>query len=914
MVRKFRNLAFVLLILLPKTAVGDAVPGEFILKFRNTPQTDSATKRFAIRKQLNVEVKNDLPLVGAQVVVASSREFDHAHAKALLSQGIIEFVEPNYIYTATAVPNDPKFNELWGMHNTASDGSPANIDIDAPKAWESSVGGADVVVGVVDTGVSYTHPDLASNIWTNSGEIPNNNIDDDNNGVIDDYYGYNAIQNNGNPLDDNGHGTHCAGTIGAVGNNSLGVAGVNWTAKIMPLKFLSSSGAGNLNDAVKAITYAVRAKEAGVNIKVLSNSWGGPDESQTLNAAIAAANASGILFVAAAGNAGSDNDTTAVYPANSAVPNVISVAAVDRDGNPASFSNYGATTVHVAAPGVGIVSTWLNDGYTSLSGTSMATPHVAGVATLLAGREPSLTTAALRARILETAKPLSGLQGLIAYPGIVSADNALANRLTSFPQPERLPGYLIGRGSAPQLGDIGSRVQSVDDGYTELTLPFRMTFYREGISRIAVSSNGRIVPLKDGEAVPTTADYSNRPLPGVSVYQDDLYPAPAGGVFMKSDANSVTLTWVSLPYGLRFSSDPASVITFQARIDRNGVFSLNYYDTVSGNAATDYGMSATVGMFPLNGLRGERLLVSSNTASTDLFGEGRAIILSPKKLSARNDVDGDGVSDAISFNDNEGQFTALLSSNDFSESNALKVSLGKRKDSPFICDLDGDERSDFLIVRNGKWFFKRSKEAYSKVRNLSWGSKTTRPFVGDFDGDGKCDIGAVDLKAERASILLSSGGYNVKAALKGQRAALKTIRGIKRSDRLLVGDFNGDGKESLAPVRSGSIATLSGQSRMSSSSAKSVGTVLSCDLDSNGSSEAIVVTPNTAGLLVWQGSSLAGPTIYGAGGDRPGCSGDYDGDGNSDLSVFRRVTREFFVRRSADGTELRLVVPGRPLN
>ncbi|NJM90989.1 MAG: S8 family serine peptidase [Myxococcales bacterium] len=308
----------------------------------------------------------------------------------------VKYAEPNYIVHAFATPNDPRFNELWGMHNTGQTGGVADADIDAVEAWDNSVGSSEIVVGVVDTGVDFNHPDLAANMWTNPGEIPGNGLDDDGNGVIDDVHGFNAIANNGNPLDDNNHGSHCSGTIGAVGGNGIGVAGVNWEVSIMAIKFLSAGGSGTTADAIEGIDYAVGRKNAGVNLRVLSNSWGGGGFSQALADSITAANAADILFVAAAGNAGSNNDSTPSYPASYDIPNVVSVAATDASDALASFSNYGLTTVDLGAPGVAVLSTTINNTYSVFSGTSMATPHVAGAAALVLSSNQTLSTAELK--------------------------------------------------------------------------------------------------------------------------------------------------------------------------------------------------------------------------------------------------------------------------------------------------------------------------------------------------------------------------------------------------------------------------------------------------------------------------------------------------------------------------------------
>jgi subtilisin-like proprotein convertase family protein len=284
--------------------------------------------------------------------------------------------------TTQSIPNDPSFGSLWGLSNNGSQGGLLNADINIEPAWALGTA-TSIVTAVIDTGVDYTHPDLASNIWTNTDEVAGNGIDDDGNGFVDDVRGWDFVNNDSDPMDDNGHGTHVAGTIGAVGNNGIGVTGVAWTASIMPLKFLDQSGSGSLSDAIKAIQYA-RVNGA----KIINASWGGGGLSSALQSAITQFITSGGLFVAAAGNEATNNDVTPSYPAN--YQGVISVGASTRTDTRASFSNYG-TSVDVFAPGQSILSTLPGNRYGSLSGTSMATPQVAGALALLWGQNPTLS-------------------------------------------------------------------------------------------------------------------------------------------------------------------------------------------------------------------------------------------------------------------------------------------------------------------------------------------------------------------------------------------------------------------------------------------------------------------------------------------------------------------------------------------
>lgn len=264
----------------------------------------------------------------------------------------VAYVEPNYYLYASATPDDIFFNQLWGLHNSgqivnATSGT-VDADIDAVEAWDITTGSSDVVVAVVDSGVDYNHVDLDANIWTNADEIAGNGIDDDGNGYVDDIRGWDFVDNDNVPLDSEGHGTHVAGIIAALGNNAAGIAGVVWSAKIMILRFLDANGSGTTADAVRAIEYA-DAKGA----SVINCSWGGAGLSASLQDAIEASSA---VVICAAGSAGTDNDAAPEYPASFSSANIVSVAATDQDDNLASFSNFGTTSVDVAAPGTNVYS------------------------------------------------------------------------------------------------------------------------------------------------------------------------------------------------------------------------------------------------------------------------------------------------------------------------------------------------------------------------------------------------------------------------------------------------------------------------------------------------------------------------------------------------------------------------------
>lgn len=335
--------------------------------------------------------------------------------KLLLKLGRRVKCEPNFAYTASLIPNDQLYSQIYG---------PSLIK--APAAWDRTKGSSDLLVLIVDTGINYTHPDLVDNVWRNPREIAGNMTDDDGNGVIDDVYGYNAISNTGNPFDDNGHGTHVAGIIGAKGNNSIGIPGVVWNVKLVATKFLDRNGYGSLTNAIRAINYGTALKKAGYKVVASSNSWGGSSFSSALGDAINKATDAGIIFVVAAGNSSSDNDGRSVYPANYSNSNIISVASLTSEGKLSSFSNYGLKTVHIGAPGSNIISTY-KTAYIGMSGTSMATPHVTGVVaavqSMCGGR---FSPATVKDLILNNGTFTSALTGKVSTSAILNMDSATA--------------------------------------------------------------------------------------------------------------------------------------------------------------------------------------------------------------------------------------------------------------------------------------------------------------------------------------------------------------------------------------------------------------------------------------------------------------------------------------------------------
>ncbi len=426
----------------------ETVPGEFLVRFVETSSFVSSVSR----------VKNSLAQIFGATSIRSIAPLqmdksgvlvtmnDPSKVPAAVSQltqtliGEVKYAEPNFIYRTNVLPqekstanlngepNDTDFSVQWDMKNTGQEDRPngrfgnPGSDINITPLWKEGItGDKNFIVAIIDTGIDVTHPDLAANIFKNTKEILDNGIDDDGNGVIDDVYGANFENGTGlgSGIDDDDHGTHCAGTIGGVGNDHSGISGVNWSVSMLPVKFLAADGKGSSFGAINGIKYAVK-----MGAKVLSNSWGGGGYSKYLQDTIEEAGNAGVLFVAASGNDSVDDDSDPTYPASYDLPNVISVAATNNWDLIASFSNYGRKTVHLSAPGKNIYSTIRGGGYEILSGTSMAAPHVSGIAALIWSANPTWTPAEVKDRLIRTSTPVYSARAKTVSRGRVNAYNA----------------------------------------------------------------------------------------------------------------------------------------------------------------------------------------------------------------------------------------------------------------------------------------------------------------------------------------------------------------------------------------------------------------------------------------------------------------------------------------------------------
>lgn len=407
----------------------EAAAGEVLVKYRQPAQPRASE----LEARADADLVEPYPASGVRRL--HSRRFATDELITLLQQDPdVEYVEPNYVLRATVLPNDPSFASLWGLFNTGTNtvggGGTAGADIDAPSAWNVTTGSRANVVGVIDTGIDYTHPDLAANIWSAPAPFTVT-LGGQSITCAAGTHGFNAIARTCDPMDDatSPHGTHVAGTIGAVGNNGSGITGVNWVASMMGLKFLGVNGSGLTSDAILAIEFAIQAKAAfastgGANVRVLNNSWGGGGFSQSLLDEINAAHAANMLFVAAAGNTTSNNDASPHYPSSYAAPNVLAVASTTSTDALSSFSSYGATSVDLAAPGSSIYSTGRAGVFLTMSGTSMATPHVAGAAALVLAM-CSATTTELRTLLMNTVDVVPALAGKVSTGGRLNVARAV---------------------------------------------------------------------------------------------------------------------------------------------------------------------------------------------------------------------------------------------------------------------------------------------------------------------------------------------------------------------------------------------------------------------------------------------------------------------------------------------------------
>lgn len=833
---------------------GKSVPNEVLIKIRANA---SANDVDGLAKALDADQSQRLAKLGSGTLMRlrSRSKNTAALEKALAHNPHVEFVEPNHILSLAAEPNDPAYSTLWGLENTGQpiDGAPGNAgaDIDAEAAWAVTTGSASVVIGVVDTGIDYTHPDLAANMWTNPGGKGNA-------ACAAGTFGFNAITGTCNPMDDHSHGTHVAGTIGAAGNNGIGIAGVNWTASIMALKFINASGWGTMADAVTAIDFAIQAKIDGVNVRVLSNSWGSDDFSKALLDIINKANEHDILFVAAAGNDGYSNDSYPQYPASYTTPNMISVAATDNRDHLAWFTNFGATTVHLAAPGVSTYSTIPGGGYGYKSGTSMATPHVAGVAALVLAAFPSLTTAELKSAILDSTDPLSNLTGKCTTGGRLNAAKAVGGT----PAPD----FSIAISPAARTVTVG--------GVTTYTLTVNPQNGFTGAVTLSVSglpagATASITP----ETATTTAT--------LAVATTGSTPTGASTLQITGTSGSSTRTaWAALTTAAR--PTPGECPSFSTVVGP-------YAPTLSAVAIAD-----------ING-DGKSDYISASTSSNSVqvrygpsFSSLRTLAVGKAPLFvATGDFNGDGKVDLASANSLSHNVSVLLTNAAGGFEPAVHYAAGT---SPFALatgDFNRDGRLDLAAANNGSSsvsiLLGQSGGTFAAATHFAAGASPFWVTAADVDADGRTDLAVANYNAGTVSLLRGNGDGSFDAPL-------PATAGTKPSS-VTAGDFDGDGRLDLATsnygANSASLLTGNGDGTFDAPVHFAVRakptSIAAADLDGDGRLDLVTASGNTLSIsiLLGNGSGSFAAEIAMYLGYEPiqAQIGDLDNDGRPDILV-----------------------------
>jgi uncharacterized repeat protein (TIGR01451 family) len=836
---------------------GLSVPGEVLVKIK----TEATQEEIASIEQLADAG------AGQRIAATSSGTIWKLRSRSrstsdltasLRGNANVLYAEPNYIVHLEASPNDPSYENLWGLRNTGQviglAGLPG-VDIDAEAAWNLTTGSAAVVVGVIDTGVDYTHPDLAANMWSNPGGIGNAACGAGT-------HGFNSFSSTCDPMDDHYHGTHVAGTIGAAGNNGIGVAGVNWTASIMALKFLDSGGYGDIAGAVTAIEFAVQAKIAGVNVRVLSNSWGGFPFSKSLLDEINRANEHDILFVASAGNNGVNTDFTPHYPSGYATANMISVAATDNRDNTAYFTNYGLATVHLGAPGVDVLSTTPNGAYSYLSGTSMAAPHVAGVAALVLAQTPGLSTAQVKSAILDNVDPIFSLAGKTVTGGRLNAARALGIPPgPDFALAAAPPTQSISPGSTatytvtitPSAGFAGS----VDLSASGLPAGATASFSPNPATTTSTLTVNTLATTPTGTSTPIVTGTSGALVHATGVQLITTSTPPI--------QNCPTLT---LAYGYSATA-PASVTV----ADFNG-------DGRSDFAVTNPGINRIA----------IRLGNSNGTFQTTpaLYLAGTAPI-----FSAAGDFNRDGKPDLAVANSGSNNISILLGNGDGTLQSPVQYAAGTSPFAVAVADFNGDGKSDLAAADNGSSqisiFLGNGDGTFQAAVHYATEAGPFALAVADVDRDGSPDLAVANHHTGTISLFLGNGDGTFAAAVDYATADAPSS--------IVFGDFNRDGNVDMAVANhdSDNISILNGNGNGTFAAAvhHAAGNgpiaLAVVDFDGNGHSDLAVTNEaaSTISLLISNGAGGFGAPQHYTTDSEPNhlAAGDFDGNGKTDLLV-----------------------------
>ena len=858
---------------------------------------------------------------GSPVAIVSIPAIAHANfPAAIASVGALPGVstaEPDYLVQVNIIPSDPSFSQQWALNNTGQSFGTIDADIDAPEAWALHTGSRTVKVGVIDTGIDLTHPDLVANLWTNPGETgldaqnrdkATNGVDDDNDGFIDDVHGWNFVADNNNPQDDHFHGTHVSGTIGASANNGAGVAGVCWQVSIVPLKFLDANGSGYTSDAVAAVYYA-----SAIGCDLTSNSWGGGGFDQALKDAIDAAGAQGHLFVAAAGNDTNNNDVSPSYPASFACSNIIAVAASDRNDARASFSNYGQASVHLTAPGVDIYNTLpvtrtasmtsrgLTASYGSISGTSMATPHVAGACALLKAYDTTMGAAALKERILATVELLPAWDTYVQSGGRLNLDRALRN--------QRSARVIAAITSPPaNAGVMSTSIQVL--GTADATMGFNNYRLEAGRGSAPTDwSNAGFVLTGNGSS-PVRVD----------LLGTWTVPSPADGLW------TIRLTVI----GTSGSKTSVCQVTVDSSL-KEGFPTYAY-----ANPGRCYlGSRLAVLVADVVGDK-RREIFSTGMMSGPLYGVG----CDGKPLSgwpvngggaaypAAGDIHGDGHCEIATMFFETKLSWGLLDGNGSWLPNWPQPTANYAINAPVLADVDGDGAMEILSCQqNWKVHIHRADGSTLPgwPQNVGHGQEIQCLAVADIDGDLINEVIAMNCD--------SSGSYVYVFRPDGSQKPCSPFM-IGGGNRMVIGDLDGDGKKDIITTGAGQVWAVRGDGtplpgwpvslKVGSESLQLTEPILA-DVNGDGRPEVIFASgsdffqtqPPRLHILSGNGTPLPGwPLLAPAGGPAEYDSwlpvvGDIDGDGNVEIvmaySSFAGTAAKLYAYRASGD-----LLPGWP--
>src|SRR5712691_588999 len=745
-------------------------PDEILVRFRGST---SALSRNFTHSRIGTKAIREFKVVKGLQRVKLPPGMTVSQALRIFSKvPDVLYAEPNYIVHVFETPNDPRFSELWGLHNTGQTGGTPGADIRAPEAWDLTTGSTDVVVAVIDTGINYVHPDLAANMFRNAADCNNDGIDDDGNGFVDDCYGFNVYSTNHSPFvnDDNGHGTHVAGTIGAVGNNTVGVVGINWTTKLLGCKFMGLIGEGSTADAIECLDYVAMMKDRGVNIVATNNSWGGGGYSQALRDAIDSHRQRGILFVAAAGNDAAKNDTLQTYPCSFDVPNILCVAATNASDGLSSFSNYGKNTVHLGAPGENILSTvppifpFAISGYDAFSGTSMATPHVTGAVALIHALYPGIDWRAVKNRILAGGDIVSSLgqtvtgRRLDVFGALTCSNSIVLARIQ--PQGSVVNSYL---GRPITLSALHINCAAPNGNVTVTVSPTSET--------ITLLDNGLNSDIDAGDGVytgtwtPPSAGVFTLTFPNQDVVTVNIDPDVQAGFPVKAfqDGAAGGIPWrIALVADLDGDSR-LEIITSSVSFGISTAYNVLNAWNASGAPLSGWPVSTSEMPFPAAGelspLHPGNEVVVLNSVSTHpnatalaaYDGAGASLPGWPRSAAgfvnslrtppALADIDGDGI-DEIFVAEDDNQLHAYRADGTVLPGWPVSDPFGAFFEStPAIADLDGDGTLEIVAVSGNRLF------AYHAIGTVVPGFPVTLPsfgrafpVIGDVDGDGQPDI------------------------------------------------------------------------------------------------------------------------------------------------------------------------------